>query len=79
MTMPSTPIYITDHALLRYIERTQGVDVETLRVELRAMALRGAGAAQRIGGGEYTIICESLRLRVVGSNVVTVLPPRDKR
>jgi hypothetical protein len=77
--MPSTPLYVTDHALLRYIERIHGVDVEILRAELRQMALRGAEAAERIGGGEYTIVCEPLRLRVVGANVVTVLAPRDRR
>jgi hypothetical protein len=70
---------ITDHAVLRYIERVHGVDVELLREELRAMALRGAAAADRIGAAKYTIVCERMRLRVVGNNVVTVISPRDGR
>lgn len=71
-------IYVTDHAVLRYIERIHGVDVELLRDELRQMALRGAEAAERVGGGEYTIKTERLRMRVVGANVVTVLRLKEK-
>lgn len=72
-------IYVTDHAVLRYIERIHGVNVELLRDELRQMALRGAQAAESVGGGEYTIKTERFRMRVVGANVVTVYPTAERR
>lgn len=65
-------LHVTDHAVLRYIERIHGVDVEALREELRQKALRAHDAAQAIGGGEYKIKCGDVHLRVVGSNVVTI-------
>ncbi|WP_457798118.1 hypothetical protein [Methylocystis sp. S23] len=71
-------IYVTDHALLRYIERIHGVDVETLRKDLQQRALRCATAAQILGASEYRINCGDMQMRVVGRNVVTIVPPREK-
>lgn len=73
-----TTIHITDHAVLRYIEHIQGVDIEALRMQLHGMATRAAQAAETIGGGNYIIKAEGVRLRVVGRNVVTVLPPKER-
>lgn len=74
-----TKLHVTDHAVLRYIERIHGVDVETLREELRQMAVRGAQAAETIGGGEYAIKTGEMTLKVVGCNVVTIVAPRKAR
>jgi len=71
-------LHVTDHAVLRYIERIHGVDVEALRGELLGRALRAHEAAERIGGGSYVINSDGLRMRVVGQSVVTVLTPKDK-
>lgn len=72
-------IYVTDHALLRYIERIHGVDIEALREELRQRALRCATAAQIIGAAEYRINCGDMQMRVVGKNIVTIVPPKEGR
>lgn len=71
-------LHVTDHAVLRFIERMYGLDVEALRAELRSRAERAHEAAEAIGGGEYTIKAGDLRMRVVGQNVVTCYPSKDK-
>ncbi|MCC3246165.1 hypothetical protein LG047_12680 [Methylocystis sp. WRRC1] len=70
-------LHVTDHAVLRYIERIHGVDIERLREDMRQRLLRAADAAEGIGGGSYVINAEGVRYRVVGFNVVTVLSPRE--
>lgn len=71
-------IYVTDHAVLRYIERIHGMNVETLREELKQRALRAAEAADRVGASNYVINSNGVRMRVVGGHVVTVLTPKEK-
>ncbi len=39
-TMTTPGIHISDHALVRYMERIKGVDVRAIRDEIGAMALR---------------------------------------
>ena len=72
-------IFITDHALLRFIERVQGIDVESLREQLRQKALRGATAARKIGAEDYMIIHGEFQMRCIGDKVVTILRPKVKR
>lgn len=61
---------ISDHAVLRYLERVVGIDVEAVRAEMQTPALAQAdefGAPVLIGrNGE--------RLVIRGGIVVTVLP-----
>jgi hypothetical protein len=40
-------VVITDHALLRYLERGMGIDVEAIRAGLGALCGRGAKAGAR--------------------------------
>lgn len=62
----SEPI-VTDHAVLRYLERAQGVDVEAARAAISDSVRRGvaAGAAFVTHGG--------LRFVIKGGYVVTAL------
>ncbi|WP_457647385.1 hypothetical protein [Profundibacter sp.] len=56
--MKKPAIHITDHALLRYLERVLGYDVESLRRQLgREIAARtdGQASAVRMDGFQYRI------------------------
>ena len=62
---------ITMHALLRYIERVEGVDIEAIRAKMSTQALRRAIA---VGAGSVKL--GDYRLIIKGRSVVTVLTPR---
>lgn len=70
MTMP---IHVTDHAVLRYLERAHGLDVDAVRRHLAGRVVTGA----RLGAVGVTI--ENVKLvlhhRDGETNVVTVLLP----
>lgn len=59
---------ITDHAVIRYLERSMSLDVESLRERMRTPALR-----QAMLTGAHSVSFEDVKLVIVGSNVVTVL------
>ncbi len=61
---------ITDHALLRFIERVKGIDIEACRAEMQSPALDAAVKA----GASYVRRGDGTRLVIRGSSVVTVLP-----
>ncbi|GLI99143.1 hypothetical protein [Sphingobium sp. BS19] len=66
MTMP----YITDHAVLRYLERVRGIDMESVPAEMSC-----AGLATEMAFGCNTVkMGNGARLRIVGDVVQTVLP-----
>lgn len=60
---------ISDHAVLRYLERVKGVDVERLRAEMNTPALAKAdafGAPVLIGrNGERLVIREGVVVTVI--------------
>lgn len=58
---------ITDHALLRYLERAQGVDVESVRRKIRRKVQRGHEA------GAVGVLVDGVRFVLRGDSVVTVL------
>lgn len=69
-------IHVTDHALVRYLERVHGVDVEAFRDALRSEVSEIAIAAGAAIGGQYAVkrgrhafVCE-------GDTVITVLHRR---
>ena len=56
---PPTPDPITDHAIVRYIERVKGIDMKRLRAEILPDDRRGLLAAGpgRIKCKGYDLIC----------------------
>ena len=66
MKKPRT--YVSDHALLRYLERVLGVDVETHRREVGHMVDRAVQL------GASGIVIEGFSYRIAGETVTTVLP-----
>lgn len=61
MTRP----HVTDHALLRYLERRLGIDVDTHRAAIEEAVQRGV-EHQACG-----VLWDGMRFRLVGHKVVT--------
>ncbi len=69
-------IHVSDHAVLRYLERVRGVDLRAVR---RAIAREVANGVEHEACG---VIRDGLTYKLVGAVVVTVhrtSPGRDKR
>lgn len=75
MKKPRHPV--TDHAVLRYLERVEGVDIEAIRCRIGHLADRG------IGMGACGVVSGGFIYRIDGGHVVTVLrqnlPAQGKR
>ncbi len=67
-------IEISDHALVRFLDRAGGLDVEGVRAHLADSLGRSFDAARRIGVAHYTIHADGLIYVVRNGVVVTVLP-----
>jgi len=72
------PLRVCDHALLRFIERVGGLDVEGLRRHLAESLDRAAGAAEQLGAREMTIAADGFHYVVMKGVVITVLTPQMK-
>jgi hypothetical protein len=65
---PAEDIHITDHALLRYVERVFGIDVDAVRREILT-----DGVARCIELGASTITVDGIQFRVKDRSIVTVI------
>ncbi len=66
---PVEPI-VTDHALIRYIERVQGIDLTYVRTALSSPAIQ---YAIRMGCTSVKLGCGA-RVKLRGNTITTVLP-----
>ncbi|WP_457650955.1 hypothetical protein [Profundibacter sp.] len=64
--MKKPAIHITDHALLRYLERVLGYDVEALRRQL------GREVASRTSGQACAVRMDGFQYRIENKAVVTI-------
>lgn len=64
---------VSDHALIRFLERAGGLDVEGLRAALAKSFDRAEEAARLVGLADYTIAADGLRYLVRAGVVVTIL------
>jgi len=58
MTTAKTPLRVSDHAVLRWLERNAFVDVESVRAEILRQtrpALTSGATAVKVNGVEYRI------------------------
>jgi hypothetical protein len=62
-------VHVTDHAVLRFLERAHGLDVELVRKHLSGMAVN----AVRLGAIGVTI--DNVKLVIRDASVVTVMRP----
>lgn len=64
---------ISDHALVRFLERGGDLDLEALRHRLSASLARAHSAARSIGSTDYLIRADGLIFCVRHDTVTTVL------
>ncbi|MBT9293324.1 hypothetical protein [Prosthecodimorpha staleyi] len=70
-------IIVTDHAVLRYLERVHGHDIEAVRVEIAGLVGEACAAADRAGlPADRIVVAATCRLAVHNGYVVTVKPRR---
>lgn len=67
-------IRVSDHALLRFLERDIGLDIEGLRLDLETSLDRVHRAALSIGVSDYAIRADGNTYIVRRSTVTTVIP-----
>lgn len=65
-------INVSDHALLRLLERAGGVDVEALRGAVARSVGRAVAVADAIGANEFVIVADGFNYVVKNGVVVTV-------
>lgn len=68
---------MTDHAVMRFIERSGMLDVRGIRDELADKLGRAAAAAEIIGGS-YRIRVDNLDFVCVDDRVVTVIDTKGR-
>ena len=66
--MKRAPVHVTDHAVLRYLERLHGLDIEAVRAEIATTVWRAALA------GATGVRHDGLIYRLQDGVVVTVAP-----
>lgn len=64
---------VSDHALVRWLERAGGLDVEDLRTKLEESLERAHTAARSVSSSDYLIKADGLLYVVRGEIVSTVL------
>lgn len=67
-------VMVSDHALVRWMERTGLVDLEPIRQAIALSIHRATSAAEQIGASEYLVLADGLVFVVRNSVVVTVVP-----
>lgn len=73
MKRRATIVTVSDHAVLRYLEREHGIDVDVVRMHLAAKAQIGADlGAVAVQAGRVKLVVRSLAEG--HATVVTVLP-----
>lgn len=65
---------VSDHALLRFLERAGGLAVEQLRQTLESSLDRAGRAAAQIEASEYLVVVDELTFVVRSGTVTTILP-----
>lgn len=65
-------IRVTDHALVRFLERSGAMDVEQQRATISGSLERGRKVAERAGIAEFAICVDGLRYVVEDNHLVTV-------
>ncbi|MGL5166658.1 MAG: hypothetical protein ACRC9K_12300 [Afipia sp.] len=65
-------VRVSDHALLRFLERAGGCDVEALRTSIEGSLKRAVSAAAEIGTGDLIVNADGLQYIICDGVVVTV-------
>lgn len=68
--MSDQPPHVTDHAVIRYLERVKGVDIDATRREIADIVRLGVKL------GAEAVVLQGMRYRLEGPCCVTVMPAR---
>jgi hypothetical protein len=63
---------VSDHALVRFLERAGGFDLAPLRTAIQASLNRAVAVADEIGSSSYTVRADGLRYVIRDGVVVTI-------
>lgn len=74
----TAPIHITDHALVRWLERTGAVEIEPLRIALAQSLNRAIAAAETIGAEQFLILADGMVYVIRDHALVTVIPEDNR-
>lgn len=79
-THPSTSgaVHVSDHALVRWLERNNIVDIQQLRDALAASLGTACGAADLMNVNEYAIRRDGWKYIVRDHTLVTIFPVKDR-
>lgn len=67
---------VTDHALVRFLERAVGLDMDAIRNQIARLVPPGAPAFAGDSIGEHSIICRGgFQFLVTPSSIISVLAP----
>lgn len=66
-------LQVSDYALLRFLERVGGMDVEGVREQIAGSLQRAHDAARSLGGGDHLIVADGHSYVVRGTTVTTVV------
>jgi hypothetical protein len=66
-------VHVSDHALLRFLQRAGGLDVEAVRRTLGQSLERASRAALALGQNDYTIRADGMIYIVSAGRVVTAM------
>lgn len=66
--MPKEPVRISDHAVLRYMERAMDLNIEVVRQHIASICQAAASA------GAVCVRAEGVRFEIVNNAVTTVRP-----
>ena len=69
---------VSDHALVRFLERAGGFDLAPLKTAIQASLNRAVQAADEIGHNDFVVVADGLRYRVKNGTVVTITDDRGR-
>lgn len=70
-------IHISDHALIRFLERLAGLDTDELRQKLGRSLERARRAAEQLGADEYTVKAGGIVYVIKDNTLVTLFEPQE--
>lgn len=67
------PLQVSDHAVVRWIERVYGVDIDRLRARILSDIRKGAAAAEHLRAESFTVRVDGNKYVVKRGVIVTIL------
>lgn len=72
-------VQVSDHALVRFLERVGGLDFSAVRAQIAASLERAQTAAAQIGECDFVVLVDRHRFVVRGGVLVTITVDTPRR